>query len=92
MFGFLYEMLGGAHKTLPRRRRTDGSIEFDAVDGAFVAEDGVDAGLEDRWLCRGEVPGQVALEPQTAPAGELTLAEEMQHLASEAAKRSQTPT
>lgn len=87
MFGFLYEMLGGEHEDLRRRRRTEGTIAFDPTTGAFVAADGLDD-RDAAWLGRGEVPGRSALEPQTAPAGEITLAEEMQHLAAEAAKRS----
>lgn len=93
MFGFLYELMGGAHETLPARRRTAPSVSFDPVAGAFVSVDGDP--LEDvPWPGRGDVPGQLAREPQTAAAGELTLAEEMQRLVAEratpagAAKRS----
>lgn len=79
MFGFLYELMGGQHGELPRRR-ADPTIEYDRDAGGFVSADGADLGGE--WLGRGEVPGQRARDATAAleRAGQ-TLADEMREFA-----------
>lgn len=89
MFGFLSEMLAGGHEELPRRRRVDPNITFDPAAGSFVSVDGDDH--ESAWLGRGVVPGQPAPELAQTPADALSLVEEMQQLATEAAARSAAP-
>lgn len=78
MFGFVYEMLGGAHDELPRRRGP--AITYDAAEGAFMAKQ---TDLDDvghaPWLGRGEVPGQAAADP-TMPVDGLTVADEAREL------------
>lgn len=73
MFGFLYEMLGGQHDTIGRRRGQP-SVTYDAGAGAFVCDDGPDH-LE-KWPGRGETPGGTR---EAATTG-LTVAEEMHEL------------
>lgn len=79
MFGFLYEMLGGEHDELARRRRPDPLIAFDGAAGVFVVNEPLSA--ESGWLGRGQVPGQRPLEAAIATPGTVSLVEEMQQLA-----------
>lgn len=77
MFDFLYELLGGEHRDLPRRRREAPDVEFDAAAGTFVSADGADtSGV---WLTRGEIPGA----PRAAAVANegQTVADEMRELA-----------
>lgn len=78
MFGFLYELMGGQHGELPRRRAAP-TIDYDRDEGTFVSVDGADLGGE--WLGRGEVPGQRAREAAVAleRSGQ-SLADEMREL------------
>lgn len=84
MFGMIFGMLSGAHEALPRRRPTT-EIVYDAGAGGFVSVDAPPT-EEVPWLGRGEVPGQAARPTSPSPAGQLTLAEEIQRLALERGK------
>lgn len=82
MFGFLYEMLGGQHDTIGRRRAAP-SVAWDHEQAAFVASDGPDQ--VDPWPGRGQMPGP-AREP-TAPTSGQTVVEEMRELLAKAPSR-----
>lgn len=78
MFGFLYEMLGGAHDELPRRRGP--AIVYDPDEAAFVApQTDLDDVGHAPWLGRGEVPGAAAADP-AIPVEGLTVADEAREL------------
>lgn len=76
MFSFLYEMMGGEHEELPRRKVT-GGISWDPTLGTFVADESVPH--NDEWLGRGQLPGTVS---QDAPApNDGSVADEIRQLA-----------
>lgn len=79
MFGFLYEMLGGDHEELSRRRGP--AITYDRTEAAFLApQSELDDVGHTPWLGRGEVPGVPPLDP-AAPTQGLTIADEARELA-----------
>jgi hypothetical protein len=95
MFGFLYEMLGGEHETLPHRRGAPIAAAPLAAAGPSRMGDflvGEDEPVHaDPWLQRGEVPGQPAAAPVDL-ADDGSVAGELRRLAAELTRRADAAT